>query len=124
MAQINKIKIKEMKTQTGTQGDNSLIEKAFLGYWDTNKDESWEDKCMRRDKKIFVMTWEDSLSNLSKVLTRLKKNNKCPEILAQKITPVIRKGRRDVYIFTENNLLFREIYNKTLNDLQAEYANK
>lgn len=111
-----------MKTQTGTQGEYSLIENALNGYWSIEG--TWEEKQEKRNEKIFVMTWEDSLSNLSKVLTRLKKNNKCPEILAQKITPVIRKGRRDVYIFTENNLLFREIYNKTLNDLQAEYANK
>lgn len=113
-----------MKTITGKQGDYSLIEKALTGYWDFDKSESWEDRCKRRDTKIFVMTWEDSMSNLSKVLTRVKKDERCPNILAQHITSVIRKGRRDVYIITENNLLFRQIYNEKLTELQEEYSNK
>lgn len=97
-----------MKTTTGKQGEYSLIENALNGYWSIEG--TWEEKQEKRNEKIFVMTWEDTIGNLSKVLKAVKANNKTPQILAQEITPVIRKGRRDVYIITEDNLLFREMF--------------
>jgi hypothetical protein len=97
-----------MKTTTGKQGDYSLIDKAYKDYWSIEG--TWEEKQEKRNEKIFVMTWEDSISNLSKVLSAVKSNKNTPEIQAQEITPIIRKGRRDVFIVTEDNLLFREIF--------------
>lgn len=91
---------KQFSTKTGIQGNEIQLTEAIIMYYKgQHQNETYDEMQKRKMQTCFAMTWEDSISNLSKVLTRVKNLTECPEIIAQKITNVIRKGRRDIYTY-------------------------
>jgi len=115
-----------MKTKIGFQGDEQAFKAACKQKHENDK-VFWKDKSIsydshrhKQDKVMFVMTWEDSLSNLSFVMNHVK--SKAPEIIAQQVTRVIRKGRRDVYILSKDNLKFKQVFHKTLEELKSYHS--
>ena len=116
-----------MKTTVGIQGDEAALTTAREKYRQIQR-EYWQDKSIsydrhkeRESKIIFVMTWQDTLSNLSYVMKHVKK--RAPKIIAQKIDPVQRKGRRDVFILSKDNLKFKKVFYETLSDLIEQENN-
>lgn len=116
-----------METKVGVQGDEELynvtmecISKMENLYW-KNKHLTYDDYRDVCKRLVFVMTWQDSIENLRYVMKHVKP--KAPDILFQKITPVIRKGRRDVYIISKDNAKFDEVFYSTLEELQEQSIN-
>lgn len=88
-----------------------------------NSDERWSSMKEEQDKILFVMTWQDSLYNLARVLKEVFKNLNISNFDLENIKYGARKnertkkGRKDVYILTENNKKFREVFYKTLKSM-------
>ncbi|MFW6026039.1 MAG: hypothetical protein ACOCRX_06825 [Candidatus Woesearchaeota archaeon] len=81
--------------------------------------EKWDRYSKKRDEILFTLTWEDSLENLYFVLNKVKENG-APKIIAKEITNIIRKGRRNVTILTDDNLKYRKVFYNTLENLKKE----
>lgn len=105
-----------------TAGDLKLLNSAIKEYNAVyNKHISLEELNREQYQIIFVTTWEDSLENLNLVLNTVKSITECPNIIAYKISDETRKMRRDVYVLSEDNLKFRQLFCETLQRLQKEY---
>jgi glycogen debranching enzyme len=109
-----------MKTKTGFQGcrqtyDTAISKRNEIQRKYYAKEMTYDESRVKEDEAMFVMTWEDTLSNLSYVMKHVKKQ--APEIISQNITPIIRKGRRDVFVVSENNKLFKETFYRVLEEL-------
>lgn len=85
------------------------------------KIKTFEQIVKEQNEILFVITWEDTLENLNLVLNAVKRSTECPNIIAYKISDETRKMRRDVYVLSEDNLKFRQLYYETLQRLQEEY---
>jgi len=111
-----------METKVGFQGDRKQFEYAKKKYDNLQKYlhdfKSYDDYREVQNRIMVVITWEDSLSNLSYVLKHVKPN--APNIIGMKITPVIRKGRRDVYILSEDNEKFDKVFHEILTNLRKK----
>lgn len=119
---------KQFTAKIGIQGDSQALVNAVAKYRalsaEGSKGMDWDEYHKRKNEKVFISTWEDKLSNLSIVFNRVKNSPNCPNILAVEIEGAGRKGRRDVYILTDNNIAFRDHFYNTLEILQDEYKAK
>lgn len=78
-----------------------------------------------REDIIFICTWQDSLNNLARVLKVVFKKLNCFEDkqfsfhYGARRNERIRKGTKDFYVLSSDNLLFRETFYSTLKELKS-----
>lgn len=77
----------------------------------------------KQHKSIFLMAWEWSEADLNYICRLVEKEFDWKIIEAYK-TKIIRKWRRDVYILTDDNIKYRNLYNTMLKREQELYENK
>lgn len=78
---------------------------------------------------LFITTWQDNLQNfaivLKEVLKRLNLNLSDIKLYYDaKKGERTRKGRKDIYILSHDNLLFNETFYATLSDLKTKKSKK
>ena len=116
---------KQFNVIIGVQGDAEALEKARAQrdevFYKTSKGMKWEDYIAKCTAPLYINTWQDKLSNLSLVFNRVKNSPLCPKILAMKVEGADKKGRRDFYVLTEDNIKFEKLFSDTLSRMKEEY---
>lgn len=89
-----------------------------------SKHETWKNIISNQQMILFVTKWQDKLENLYLVWNEVLKCDECPNIISYKIENKCREDEYDVYILTEDNLKYREVFYKTLLRMREEYSQK